>query len=108
MLTLTEKFQNRFHESHIVLRRMLLSSINPRVVPHNSRRPTKLRSIWLVWIAGIFFFCAGHLLIPLLGIEDDEALFGAAIYRPETILSRIHIGHIFIPTMLISYLGALK
>ena len=70
--------------------------------------PKRLRSRCLAWIACIFFFCAGHALIPLIGIEDDEALFGEAIYQPQAVLSKIHIGHTFIPTMLISYLGTLK
>jgi 4-amino-4-deoxy-L-arabinose transferase-like glycosyltransferase len=56
----------------------------------------------------IFFFCAGHAFIPLLGIEDDEALFAQGIFSPRAELYSIHIGRSNIPIMLMSYLGALK
>jgi hypothetical protein len=56
----------------------------------------------------IFFFCAGHAFIPLLGLEDDETLFAQGIYQPRAELYSLHIGRSHVPIMLMSYLGALK
>jgi len=56
----------------------------------------------------IFFVLAGNLLIPYLGIENDEALFAQGLYRPRGELYSIHIGRSSVPIMLMTYLGALK
>jgi hypothetical protein len=56
----------------------------------------------------IFFVLAGNLLIPYLGIENDEALFAQGLYRPRGELYSIHIGRSTVPIMLMTYLGALK
>ena len=62
----------------------------------------------VLWIACIFFFFAGLLFIPLLGIENDEALFAQGLYHPRAEMYGIHIGKSQIPIMLMSYVGALK
>jgi Dolichyl-phosphate-mannose-protein mannosyltransferase len=56
----------------------------------------------------IFFFLAGHVFLPLLGIEDDETLFVDAIFRPRAELYSVHMGHSHVPFMLMTYVGALK
>lgn len=59
-------------------------------------------------IAGcIFFFLTGQALIPLLGVQNDEALFGYAFFRPRTGFA-VQLGHSPLPLMLMSYLGTLK
>ncbi len=60
-------------------------------------------------LASIFFFLAGQPFIPLLGIQNDEALFAGPLYEPLEALYTWHIGHSGqIPLMLMSYLGCLK
>ena len=53
------------------------------------------------------FCAAGVVFAPLLGIENDESLFGVAIYAPVE-PNTIHVFGLRVPLMLISYLGALK
>src|SRR6266581_458207 len=55
----------------------------------------------------VFFLAAGVVFVPLLGIENDESLFGSAIWAPSPVNSIQVAGH-EIPLMLMSYLGALK
>jgi Dolichyl-phosphate-mannose-protein mannosyltransferase len=60
-------------------------------------------------LASIFFFWAGQPFIPLLGIQNDEALFAGAIYEPlEALYAWPLPHHQQIPLMLMSYLGCLK
>jgi hypothetical protein len=61
-----------------------------------------------LWIACIFFVCTGLLVIPHLGIENDEALFAQGLYHPRAELYSVHIGKSQIPIMLMSYVGAFK
>lgn len=68
----------------------------------------KLRAVYTAWIACIFFFWAGLLVLPHLGIENDEALFAQGLYRPRGEVFSIQIGRSHIPIMLMSYVGALK
>ncbi len=68
----------------------------------------RLRTLLLIALPCIFFFCAGLLLIPHLGIENDEALFAQGLYQPRAELFFIQIGRSRIPIMLMSYVGALK
>ena len=56
----------------------------------------------------MFFLCAGLAVIPHAGIENDEALFAQAIYKPRGELFNVHIGRSHVPVMLMTYLGALK
>ncbi len=72
----------------------------------NDTSPT--RALQVLWIACIFFVCAGILAIPHLGIENDEALFAQGLYHPRAEMYAIHIGRSQIPIMLMSYVGALK
>src|SRR5262245_12811903 len=59
-------------------------------------------------LACCLFFLAGQFFIPLLGIEDDEALFASPILPPKTSEFAVHIGHSNVGLMLMSYLGTLK
>jgi hypothetical protein len=64
--------------------------------------PTKL-----ALAACLAFFLAGQAFIPLLGVEDDEALFAMPILQPRSgILVKLWHSHILF--MLMSYLGTLK
>lgn len=57
--------------------------------------------------ASAFFFAAGMAFIPLLGISNDESLFGSVIFAP----SLAHTVRLFGTDrrfMLMSYVGALK
>ena len=62
----------------------------------------------VVLMCMVCFFLAGMAVIPYAGIQNDEALFAAGIYSPETIRNSIRIFDHPIATMLMSYLGALK
>jgi len=57
--------------------------------------------------ACLFFFGAGQCFLPLLGVQNDEALFGAAIFEPRVSYT-IKFAHSRLPIMLMSYLGTLK
>ena len=57
--------------------------------------------------ACIFFFLAGQAFVPLLGVQNDEALFGCAFLAPRSGYA-VRIGHSHLPLMLMSYLGTLK
>jgi hypothetical protein len=72
--------------------------------PYNQRR----RNTCIACIACTYFFFAGLAFIPHIGIEGDETLFAAGIYRPRGELFALHIGQGQVPIMLMSYLGALK
>lgn len=53
------------------------------------------------------FVIAGVAFVPLLGLENDESLFGSALYSPQVLYSvRLFGGDV--PLMLMSYVGALK
>jgi 4-amino-4-deoxy-L-arabinose transferase-like glycosyltransferase len=49
----------------------------------------------------------GALVLPYPGVQTDEALFGSQIYYSSGFVDRVRWGR-EIPTMLLSYLGALK
>ena len=62
----------------------------------------------LIALACCLFFCAvGVVFAPLLGIENDESLFGSVLYGPAE-PNTIHFAGHRLPLMLMSYLGALK
>ncbi len=69
--------------------------------------PMRLRASHFAIAASLLFFLAGQAFVPLLGVEDDEALFGMAFLPPRYAAS-IRIGHSTLPLMLMSYVGALK
>ena len=61
----------------------------------------------------VFAFClvfilAGLSLIPLLGIQNDEALFAYGIFPPIGGTYVVHWGPSAVPLMIMSYVGALK
>jgi hypothetical protein len=67
-----------------------------------------LRGTWIPLLAGGFFLLAGVAFVPLLGIENDEALFGNVFYEPHGGGYVYHLGRIHLPLMILSYLGTLK
>lgn len=62
------------------------------------------------WAAvfSLYFLAAALVLIPYFGIQNDEALFAAGIYPPESMTYNMRLGDRQIPAMLMSYLGAPK
>ena len=54
------------------------------------------------------FVIAGQFFIPLLGIEDDEALFAMPILQPKFWEFAIPVGKKQLALMLMTYLGTLK
>lgn len=54
------------------------------------------------------FVIAGQFFLPLLGIEDDEALFAMPILQPKYWEFAIPVGKRQIALMLMTYLGTLK
>ena len=58
--------------------------------------------------ACIFFFLAGLAFVPLLGLQNDEALFASGIFEPFGAAEfRWVFGH-KLPMMLMTYVGGLK
>jgi 4-amino-4-deoxy-L-arabinose transferase-like glycosyltransferase len=68
---------------------------------------TRFKSSYLALAACLFFFCTGRCFLPHLGIQNDEALFAAAIFEPRAGYM-IKFAHARLPIMLMGYLGALK
>ena len=54
------------------------------------------------------FFLAGLPFVPLLGIQNDEALFAYGVFPPRSGAYILRAGHTDLPVMLMSYVGALK
>jgi hypothetical protein len=64
---------------------------------------------WHAAVLPLLFFCLGLLLLPLMGLQDDEVYFGIAVYHlPSATVFDTHIFNHEIPLMMLSYLGALK
>lgn len=63
---------------------------------------------FVAFAACLIFFLAGLALVPLLGIQNDEALFAYAVFPPLAGVYILHIGHAAMPLMVMSYVGALK
>ncbi len=61
----------------------------------------------LALAACIFFVGAGAAFLPLLGTENDEALFASPWFQPYDSYD-VHLLRFRIPLMLMSYLGTLK
>ena len=55
----------------------------------------------------MLFFALGWLFLPLLGVQNDEALFASPLFQPKAAYL-VKIGHSRLPLMLMSYLGTLK
>jgi hypothetical protein len=71
-------------------------------------RIRKQISNWPALAACLFFFAAGRVFIPHLGIQNDEALFAGAYYQPTAGCRFVEIFSFRIPVMLMAYLGTLK
>src|ERR1700690_231896 len=56
----------------------------------------------------MFFLFSGVVLIPHLGVQNDEALFASAIFAPKDWFFRVRFFHSHVPLLLMSYLGTLK
>jgi 4-amino-4-deoxy-L-arabinose transferase-like glycosyltransferase len=68
---------------------------------------TRFKCSYYALAACLFFFGAGRCFLPLLGLQNDEALFGAAIFQPRTGYM-LQLAHSRLPIMLMSYVGTLK
>ncbi|MGO9096644.1 MAG: ArnT family glycosyltransferase [Bryobacteraceae bacterium] len=73
-----------------------------------SRAPGRSLANWFALALCLAFFLQGLVLIPYLGVQNDEALFGMAIYQPLTAEYSARIFGHAVPTMIMSYIGALK
>lgn len=60
------------------------------------------------WAASFLFILFSALVIPLAGIQDDEALFAVPFWQSLGRQFEVRVFHHGIPLMLISYLGTLK
>ncbi len=62
----------------------------------------------LVVLAVVFFVVAGCLLMPLLGLEEDEVAFMVCLWDPASALTNLSIFHHKLPLLLVSYAGLIK
>ncbi|BDC52560.1 hypothetical protein F183_A48750 [Bryobacterales bacterium F-183] len=68
--------------------------------------PSRFKTILLIVCACFFLLCLAF--IPLIGIQNDEALFATVVYGPILREFRLRaFGH-DLPLMVMTYLGALK
>jgi hypothetical protein len=68
-----------------------------------------MRFRWPATLLPLLFLSLGLAFLPLVGIQDDEALFALAIYHvPGSTLFRARVFQHEIPLMMRSYLGTLK
>ena len=69
----------------------------------NSRRLATL-------LLGMMFIVPGLLLIPYLGMQEDEVMFATDLFLPDMAVSRFIVWptRVVAPSMLMSYVGALK
>jgi hypothetical protein len=74
---------------------------------YERRAPKTYFVIGLGAALGIYLFAA-LLLLPMLGLENDEALFADGVLHPEHAFMQISMPHLRIPLMLNSYVGASK
>ncbi len=74
--------------------------------PRAARRPVPARLVPLVFC--LAFFLQGLIFVPYIGLQADEMLFGNAIYPPLGAQHSVRILNYSVPTMLMSYVGALK
>lgn len=63
---------------------------------------------WPAVTGAVVFLSLGLMVLPYPGLQTDEALFGAAIYQDTGYADSFRAWGHTVPTMLISYLGALK
>lgn len=70
--------------------------------------PAPSPAVWLTLALCLIFVLQGLVFIPYVGVQNDEALFGAAIYQPIGVEYQARILRHMVPTMVMSYIGALK
>ncbi|HWR52448.1 MAG TPA: glycosyltransferase family 39 protein [Bryobacteraceae bacterium] len=70
--------------------------------------PAEALGRWAAVLLCVWFAAAGLVLIPYPGIQNDEALFGGGLYPPIAIEGYISIFKHHLPTMLMTYIGAVK
>src|SRR5437667_6881376 len=72
----------------------------------SKRLATRLFAVLL----GVVFLAPGLMLIPYLGVQEDEAMFAVDWFLPDMAVSRFTVWptHVVAPSMLMSYVGALK
>jgi len=72
----------------------------------SKRLATRLFAVLL----GVVFLAPGLMLIPYLGVQEDEAMFAVDLLLPDVAVSRFTVWptHVVGPSMLMSYGGALK
>ncbi len=63
--------------------------------------------IWIGTAGAIIFFLLGFIFVDYAGIQTDEALFAAPLFRAWRFFS-VRLFHHNVPVMELSYLGALK
>jgi 4-amino-4-deoxy-L-arabinose transferase-like glycosyltransferase len=63
--------------------------------------------VGLALAACALFYLEGQAFLPLLGIQNDEAIFAYAFLQPRGGYT-VRFGHSHLPLMLMSYLGTLK
>jgi hypothetical protein len=73
-----------------------------------TRLTTNLKSWFIPLAACCVFFTSGLAFLPHLGLQNDEAIFGGALFEPKAVAYLVRIGHSRFPLMLMSYLGTLK
>src|SRR5262249_22258078 len=58
----------------------------------------------------VMFFLSGLILIPYLGPQEDEVMFATDLFLPNMAVARFTIwpNHLVLPSMMMSYVGALK
>ncbi len=61
-------------------------------------------------MAGVcaFFFLAGLVLLPIPGVQNDEALFATPLYEPSYDYCTVNVLRHKVPLLIMSYLGTLK
>ena len=73
-----------------------------------TRLTANLKYSYYALFACLLFFGSGLLFISHLGLQNDEAIFGAAFYKPWAVAYEAKMGHSRFPLMLMTYLGTLK
>ena len=62
----------------------------------------------LAGLSIVVFLIAGALLLPLLGFQADELMYIYDLWHPRSAVAWFSFFHHLMPSMLMSYLGALK
>ncbi|MEO8025329.1 MAG: glycosyltransferase family 39 protein [Bryobacteraceae bacterium] len=91
---------------------VVLERQNSQARPHtqSSQAPDRITPVNRMWgvAACMLFILLGCLLIPYAGIQNDEALFSLPMFGSLPAEGSISIFKRHLPTMVMSYVGALK